>query len=536
MNIGRFSLSLFAGSLSSALLFCAILRAQTSSPANQVKLGEDSVPTLHESAHLVILDVSVWDWKSSPVTGLPKEAFRLSEDGHEQTLRTVEEHAPIDPSVARQDLAAIAAKLPPNTFTNFKPFADPPANVIVLDALTSPEFTQADHFDQVTSFLKKAAPGTPFIVFRLDKQLHLVQGLTMDTELLRKAVAGLKPIQVFPDTPAYFIQRRQIMDAAVTELTRYLAATPGRKTMYWYTYLLGHDLASTGDPTDDNPLHDQLCKWTDNLEQNRIDVYRAGSDSADFNAGLGCRPGRKFSSIEKAVDAEAHFYTLSYTPTNANWDGKYRKLKVDVDAKGTPWKDVKLDYRDGYFGREDDGSVRSGIVSGSGTGPNTESLALHQAMAFGAPEPDDVIFEATIMPGADVIKDAPGSAPPPGNFLAEPLRVQGYRNLAVQFAVRANQLRLIASSDPSAFGEKLEVVAVVYDSTGHPVNSKRSVVSASFTGPDDPALNKATITADVATQLPVQGSYFVRLGVHDTSNDHVGSLEVSSDRIASAKK
>ena len=93
-------------------------------------------------------------------------------------------------------------------------------------------------------------------------------------------------------------------------------------------------------------------------------------------------------------------------------------------------------------------------------------------------------------------------------------------------------MSLIAAPGQTDYGEKVEVVTVVYDSLGHPVNSKRSVVSVNFNGPDDPRLQQATVTADLTTQVPAKGDYFLRIGVHDLATDKVGALEIPVDRIA----
>ena len=498
-----------------------------SAPMSQ---SPESIMTLHASSHLVLLDVSVFDWKDSPVTGLTKGAFQILEDGHEQSIMNLEEHAPIDPAVAREQLASVAAKLPPNTFTNFKPFPSTTVNV-VLDAVTSRGDSQRDYHGFLVNYMKTVPPGTPFIIFKLDSQLHLVQGLTMDPDVLRAAVA-LKPGEVLTMTNGTHIQKQQIVGSAVDQLTRYLAATPGRKTLLWFSGGLGHMLSSTGDVPVDDDTHNLFCKWTDSLQQNRIDVYRLGSDPPDVSSGLGCHTARKCGdSIASAVDCGARFYTLSYIPTNANWDGKYRKIKVNVNAKGTPWKGIGLDYREGYYGRADDGSVRSSVVSAQPP-PNGESLALQQAMGLGAPAPSDVVFEATVNPDAEIAKDEAGAPAPPGNFLSESLRTQGYRTYGVRYAIRANQLSLIAAPGQTDYAEKLEVVTIVDDSLGHPVNSKRSVVTVNFNGPDDPRLQQVTVTADLTTQVPAKGDYFLRIGVHDLATDKVGALEIPVDRIA----
>jgi VWFA-related protein len=496
--------------------------AQAAPPAQ----AADGIMTLRANAHLVILDVSVFDLKNSPVTGLTKDAFHLFEDGHEQTIRSLEEHAPMDPAEARERLAAVTAKLAPNTFTNFKPFPNSTVNVIVLDALTSPAPAQQEHHDQILAYLRTAPPGTPFIIFKLDTQLHLVQGLTMDQALLRAAVET-KPGEVFTQPNLSYMQRRDIFGAAVDVLDKYLTGIPGRKTLLWFSYLLGIDLSATGDHGDETetPL---LCGWTDSLQQNRIDAYRLGSGPG-VSSGLGCHGARKVgNTIASVVDSAEHFYTLSYTPTNANWNGHYRKLKVEVNSKG-----ASLDYREGYYARPNDGSVRSRVVSTPPV-PSTESLALRQAMGLGAPASDDIVFEATVKPAAEIVKDSAGQPAPPGNFLSEPLRTKGYRAYQIHYAVHADQLRLIAAPDQKTLAEKLEVVAVIYDSLGHPLNSKKAAVSASFDGPDDPHLAQATVTADLTTQVPASGDYFLRIGVHDLAGDKVGALEipVSSIKLA----
>ena len=57
-----------------------------------------------------------------------------------------------------------------------------------------------------------------------------------------------------------------------------------------------------------------------------------------------------------------HYYTVSYSPTNANWNGAYRHIKINVGPvlpvtawdKFIAWLNPlngKVLYRDGYFAR-----------------------------------------------------------------------------------------------------------------------------------------------------------------------------------------
>jgi VWFA-related protein len=493
----------------------------------------NGVTTLRVATHQVLLDVSVFDWKNDPVTGLTKDDFHLLEDGKEQSIRSFEEHTPTDPTVASAGLAAVPSKLAPNTFTNFKPFPNATVNVVVIDTLTSTQLVQQFFRDQLASYMKTVPSGTPFIFFKLDSQLHMLQGLTSDPAIERDVIAKRLGKIVSPANISY-IQRRQIVGSALEQLTQELAGIPDRKTVLWFSEAIGIALSSTGGH-DDQEEGALFCKWTDVLQQNRIEVFRGGADGT-VSAGLGCQGshngGRNIAAI---VDKAAHYYTLTYAPSNADWDGHYRKVKLNVSGKElSSWKGVNLDYRQGYNARPDDGSVRRD--EDAAHAPNVESRAMQLALRMGSFEPNDVVFEANVSPSAEVIKDTSGAAAAPGNYLSETLRQQGYRNYAVQYAVRANQFRLLASPDQTSFAAGLEVLAILYDAQGKMVNSKKGKLSASFASPTDPKIQTASVTANLNIQVPVQGNYFLRLCVSDTATDKVGALEIPVDRIALASK
>lgn len=62
-------------------------------------------------------------------------------------------------------------------------------------------------------------------------------------------------------------------------------------------------------------------------------------------------------SIRRAIADTTVSYTLSYTPTHNEWDGRYREVKVKVDRPG-----VEIRYRNGYYATADgqeDAKVRA---------------------------------------------------------------------------------------------------------------------------------------------------------------------------------
>ena len=87
--------------------------------------AQSDILTLHTGTHLVLLDVTVTDKKGHTVPGLSKDDFRLFEDNRQQTIKYFEEHAPLDPEEVARNKAALAASLPPNTFTSSEPFTIP---------------------------------------------------------------------------------------------------------------------------------------------------------------------------------------------------------------------------------------------------------------------------------------------------------------------------------------------------------------------------------------------------------------------------
>ena len=60
---------------------------------------------------------------------------------------------------------------------------------------------------------------------------------------------------------------------------------------------------------------------------------------------LPCTPTAEERGIVQAQKATSSYYVLGYTPTNANLDGKYRRIAIAVKEFPT----AKLDYRQGYI-------------------------------------------------------------------------------------------------------------------------------------------------------------------------------------------
>ena len=240
--------------------------AQTTSSSDS-----DQTPVFRANARAVLVDVVVTDSHGNPVSGLRQEDFKLTESGKPESVVFFEEHngaavVPIE-----------IPKMPPNVFTNvpIAPQADA-LNVLLLDALNTPQTDQSYVRTQVLEFLKSMKPGTPLAVFSLATDLRLVQGFTGSPSTLLASLQDKKN-GVWPETTAFShsqtddmddrhqvktketmlgghtdagvdamkqhqqnekahqaVQRAALTAEALDNLARYLARIPGRKNLIWF--------------------------------------------------------------------------------------------------------------------------------------------------------------------------------------------------------------------------------------------------------------------------------------------------------------
>ena len=81
-----------------------------------------------------------------------------------------------------------------------------------------------------------------------------------------------------------------------------------------------------------------------------------------------------------ATNLGANYYTLTYAPSNQNYDGKLRKIKVNFPRKG-----YQLDYRRAYYA---DGLGSPVSQASSKQASSRKSAATEPAVA----EPDDSLY------------------------------------------------------------------------------------------------------------------------------------------------
>lgn len=378
------------------VLLALSLKAQAPAQSSTQPQQDPPEPgaTLSIAAREVLLDVVVTGRNGQPVTGLTPADFTVLEEGEPQRLAHLEEHH----AMSAEDLARFKSmpQLPPNTFTNYTPVANTNSStVILLDALDTRIEDQMELRQELIDYIKHMQPGTPIAIFRVDTQMHLVQGFTADPAVLldaAKSKRNMPTLQklLFGTSEEYGSMRSDILSMGFRLMGLYLGGFPGRKNLIWITGSIpstyrNDPLASAlgmsfRDDVDVLEAHDGAP--IDALTLNRVAVYpidirgvetppqfqasnkggpsptanmrfetEQGFQHLEFDAMAEATGGKAYydtNGLKQAIGAivnnGSNYYSLAYATTNHTWNGQFRHIKVSVNRPG-----VLVQFRHGYY-------------------------------------------------------------------------------------------------------------------------------------------------------------------------------------------
>jgi len=520
--------------------------AQTAPAASAQTAGnaapQSQVPTYRSSSELVVLDVIVTDAHGHPLRGLKLEDFSVAENGTAVGLHSVDDHTAGGPV-----LLETVPTLPKHILTN-RPTAAPNDewDVLLYDNLNTPLAAQAFANQQMQKFLATLPPNRKVALFRLDTNLHLLSPFASGGDVIKVLTGKAAPPQVSPLLQTFSMDdyvasheqgMKTYMRAAITAdafvaLADWLAAYPGRKSIYWLSGsfpmvphvegLNAHDALLNPRPFKGMFDFTGLIKRMNNrLAAARVavfplDVRGVGSDhyegiqdasTSGPVSGFGGmfqtqaddqrvyridQEHAQMQAIAEATGGVARvenndlaailgdefrvsqlYYTLSYKPVNKSLDGNFRKIKVTVHRPGT-----RLAYRSGYYAM-----------------PETPSKPISadeftMAMRHGAPPATGVIFELEIKPNTD------------------------HSKLVIQYKVDPATLTLATlEGTPSA---EFDCAVIAYNDKAQPLAVKQLHVHGRPPG----------FFAEQAMVLPT-GATSLRIGVRDQATGRFGTLEVA---------
>ena len=580
--------------LAAVLIPCALhpLPAQRDSPPQQTPQNpESSDLVFHSSVRRVILDVVVTDFNGKPVRGLSREKFSIREDGKLQQVLSFDAHE-FDEI---PDPLPKLPSLPSNTWVNVPAVPEKgPLYVILYDMVNMETDDQATARKQLLKFISDKPPGARFAIFVFSDGLRLVQGFTADQSQL---LAAMDPKSPRPHVPKIFLYgdnygRGQVgpIVSVFTRIAHFLDGFPERKNVIWVT----GSIPTTILPTENlNPnteavsYNDEIKEAINAMARSQIAVYpvdvrgvvithiqsrpqtgAGGSamtittDSTALNASYSTEGdiatatgGRAIYScndlrgaLAEATEAGANYYTLSYAPSNHDYDGQLRNIHVELSQHG-----YRLAYRRSYYADDANSAVENDNVPVTGpalrspSDKSVDSLTAH--MRHGAPVAHQLFFGAHVhVVGVPARASAEqmstlakqqalshgGRKKRPAKS-SPPVPLQAY---AIDYTLSAQQIKP-GSRANSTQPFLLELAAAVFDADGQMLISK--VQHAREAPSPNPSNATENTGASFLTGEPSKSVFYrfqqqidaplnatsIRIAVRDISTDRVGAMEVA---------
>ena len=577
--------------LTAALLTWAVrpLAALQDSPPPVPQKPDSSHPVFHSNIRRVILDVVVTDSDEKPVRGLSRKDFSIKEDGKLQQVLSFDAHE-------FDEIPNPLPKLPPlpsNTWVNVPAVPEKgPLYVILFDMVNMDPEDQATARKQLLKFISDKPAGARFAIYVLSDELRLVQGFTADQ---RKLFAAMDPASPLPHVPRVFLYgdnygRGQVAPivSVFTKIAHFLDGFAERKNVIWVT----GSIPTTILPTENlNPnteavsYNDEIKVAVNAMARSQIAVYpvdvrgvvvthiqsrpKSGAggasmstttDSTALNDSYSTETdiatatgGRAFYSsndlsgaLASATEAGANYYTLTYAPSNPNYDGRLRKIHVDLSQRG-----YRLAYRRSYYA-EDANSVAvsvttptTGLAAQPAIAEPADSLTPH--LRHGAPVAHQLFF-GTHIHAAGV----PAMATPEQMLtlakqqnLSHPRgkshRTKSFPSVllqayAIDYTVSAQQIKRVSQTEESR-PFLLELALAVFDDDGQMLFSK--VQRAREASPSiSPEAEEESSSFPEKPDKPVfyhfqqqieapLNAKSIRIAVRDVFTDRVGAIEIA---------
>jgi VWFA-related protein len=516
--------------------------------------------TIRQNVRRVVLDVVVSDSMGKPVSGLTAGDFAIAEDGKSQQVRSFDVH---DFEFISDALPKHPASLPTNTFVNVPTGPERgPLYVLLLDILDMSVDDQPLAREEVMKFIRGKPLGTRFAVFVLSDGLYLVQGFTEDRNLLADAVNPKNPRAHIPRIFLYAENFQPYYSAtrALTGIAKFLANFPGHKNLIWLSASFQSAVMPSSDPSVEGlSASEEIKETTDTLARGQIAVYPidvrgavvthvstqpgsmgmvTSSDSTALNASYltergiaDATGGRAFygtndvaGALTEATEVGGHYYTLTYSPSNQNYNGDLRHIRVELAKRG-----YHLAYRRSYYGNPDSTQLEPAKEKRSAAelGPLPVARpadSLNSNMRHGAPLAHQLLFRAHIHTLAPPAKATPAQM---ASLSDQPAYLQERRPNHPAKPSRPIQLqRYEIDYTVAARYPALELAAAAFDADGKMLNAV--VQLADDVSAQDSGGLKHEAIYRIQQQFDVpMSAVSVRLAVRDVATDNVGALEIN---------
>ena len=221
-------------------------------------------------------------------------------------------------------------------------------------------------------------------------------------------------------------------------------------------------------------------------------------------------------AIGEAIATGSDYYSLSYVPPPAKYDGKYHKIEVKVDRPG-----LHLQYREGYTAIDlakplpEKNNAKSGE-----TAPDPDS-DFHTAVDRGMNPATALVFELQVAPSTTPAK--PGDPAALKEVLDPKLSGKPLVRYALMYELPAGEVTLVDGPNGTRKGS-LEFNAVAYGDDGVKLSVVRETVNFTLKPGDVDHFIKNPVEMPLQIDLP-PGKVDIRVGVLDVPSQKMGTVE-----------
>jgi hypothetical protein len=215
-----------------------------------------------------------------------------------------------------------------------------------------------------------------------------------------------------------------------------------------------------------------------------------------------------------AITTGADYYSLSYVPPLAKYDGQYHTIDVKADRPN-----LHLQFRPGYTSVDLTKPVSSDRNS-SKTEPPSPS-ALDVAMAHGAVPSTQLVFDVRATPSTAPAK--PGD-PLVIGALGPTLKSKSLVRYDFLFTLSGDEIALEDGPDGTRRAS-IELFIAAYDAEGRVLNYLGRSTRWTLKPEQVAQFTQQSLPVPMQFDLP-SGKIFVRFGVLDVPSQKIGTLEI----------
>lgn len=359
----------------------------------------------------------------------------------------------------------------------------------------------------------------------------------------------------------FFVTRRvEKAVGAFNEIAKFLSGLPGRKNLIWLSGSFPSNIFPSSDVLDlfgpaifsgdlrqaanlltvgqvavypvdiqgltTDPIYDASNPETYRTPEDFLRVHQnfmleIGAEQAAMDQIADDTGGYAFYNANGLSDAIAtgtedgsNYYTLGYSPSNTKFDGRLRKIRVQLYHGG-----YHLAYRHSYLA--DDSVVEQNAA-------NAATMRLQVALRRGVPLAHELSLQAHITPQGRAKRATKEEIAQLVQFPAYASRRKwdgvSIQRYSIEYEIDGSQVAL-ESTDDGGFRARFEILMGVYDEKDRTMFGYRSPLERMQMVKNADEIRKGSFHLRHTVEIPSAAAW-LRVAVRDAIGDRLGSVEI----------